>query len=232
MRKIPRHIAVIMDGNGRWAKENKLSRAEGHAKGAERIEGIIDACKDRGVKFITLYAFSEENWHRPDKEVTALMELLRIYIINKREGMLKKGVRFKTIGDLARLPKELVRDIKETEEFTLKGDAITMIVALSYGSRQEIVRAVQKLVDRGVREISQEMISSELDTKDIPDPDLLIRTSGEFRISNFLLWQLAYSEIYITETLWPDFDEVELDHAIESYSKRERRFGMTSEQVS
>ncbi len=231
MHRIPNHIAIIMDGNGRWASENGLSRAEGHRRGAERIEEIIELCKNRGIKFITLYAFSDENWNRPNDEVLALMQLLRHFLVSKRAGMVRKGVSFRVIGDVERLPVQLQKDIKETEELTKVGDQITMIVALSYGSRQEILRAVNKLVQKGVGEVTQELFDKELDTADFPDPDLLIRTSGEFRISNFLLWQLAYTELYFTDKLWPDFDEMELERAIDSYSERERRFGMTGEQV-
>lgn len=231
MRHIPRHIAVIMDGNGRWAAENGLSRAEGHRRGAERIESIIESCKERGIKYITLYAFSDENWNRPSEEVLALMQLLRHFLISKRQGMIEKGVRFRAIGDLSRLPAELRQDILETLEATRAGEKINMVVALSYGGRQEICRAVESLIKKGVKNVTPETFGMELDTADMPDPDLLIRTSGECRISNFLLWQLAYAELYFTETHWPDFDEGELDKAIDSYSARERRFGLTSEQI-
>ncbi len=230
MSRTPKHIAIIMDGNGRWATENDLSRAEGHRKGAERIEGVIEACKERGVKYITLYAFSDENWQRPSDEVLALMQLLRYFLISKRKGMVEKGVRFRVIGDIARLPAELRSEIRETEALTSQCSDITMIVALSYGGRQEILRAVNTMLKSGKGEITQEDFTSALDTRGIPDPDLLIRTSGEFRVSNFLLWQIAYSELYFTETLWPDFDSAELDRAIESYSARERRFGRVSGQ--
>lgn len=221
-----------MDGNGRWAAKSGLSRAEGHRRGAERIEEIVDLCKERGIKFITLYAFSEENWNRPSDEVLALMQLLRHFLVSKREGMLEKGVRFRAIGDIERLPSDLRKDIRDTEEITSPGNAITMLVALSYGGRQEIIHAAEKLAKKGITEISQEAFAAELTTAGIPDPDLLIRTSGECRISNFLLWQLAYAEFYFTEKMWPDFDEKELDLAIEAYQSRERRFGKTSEQVS
>jgi len=231
MRRIPRHIAIIMDGNGRWAIENDMPRAEGHRRGAERIEMIVEACKERNVKYLTLYAFSEENWNRPGDEVLALMQLLRHYLVSKRGGMIKKGIRFRVIGDIERLPAKLKRDIKETEEATKSGNKINMIVALSYGGRQEICRAAKSLIDKGVGEVTPDIFMNELDTADMPDPDLLIRTSGEFRISNFLLWQLAYAELYFTEKLWPDFDEEELDKAIDSFSARERRYGMTSEQA-
>jgi undecaprenyl diphosphate synthase len=231
MPNIPKHIAIIMDGNGRWAATNGLPRAEGHRRGAERIEAIIEACKNRGIKYITLYAFSEENWMRPGVEVIALMHLLRHFLVSKRQGMVERGVRFRAIGDIARLPSELQQDIKETERMTASCRDITMVVALSYGGRHEICRACNSLLAKGVKDATPELFAAELDTNGMPDPDLLIRTSGEYRISNFLLWQLAYAELYFTETLWPDFDDKALDLAIESYATRERRFGMISEQV-
>lgn len=231
MPRIPQHIAVIMDGNGRWAARHDQPRAEGHRRGAERIEEIIEACKERGVKYITLYAFSDENWNRPGTEVLALMHLLRHFLVSKRKGMIEKGVRFRAIGDILRLPSELQQDIKETELATASCDDITMVVALSYGGRNEICRACNSLISKGVKEVTPLNFENELDTSEIPDPDLLVRTSGEYRISNFLLWQLAYAELYFTDTLWPDFDEKELDRAIESYTSRERRFGLTSEQI-
>lgn len=230
-KRIPNHIAIIMDGNGRWAAEKNLSRAEGHRRGAERIESIIDSCKGRGVKFVTLYAFSEENWNRPTDEVLALMQLLRHFLVSKREGMQRKGVRFRAIGDIDRLPSDLQKDIRDTEEITEQCSSITMLVALSYGGRQEICRAAEKLAKKGVLEITPEAFSRELTTSGIPDPDLLIRTSGECRISNFLLWQLAYAELYFTETMWPDFDDAALDNAIDSFQRRQRRFGLTGDQV-
>lgn len=231
LTRTPQHIAIIMDGNGRWAKEHNLARTEGHKRGAATIEKIVTACHDRNVRYLTLYAFSEENWSRPSDEVIALMQLLRYFVASKRAEMLEKRISFRTIGDIDKLPADVRNDLSETVEATKCGDHMTLIVALSYGSRQEIVKAVNSLLARKENQISQEMFEKELYTDGIPDPDLLIRTSGECRISNFLLWQLAYTEFYFTETLWPDFDEIELDRAIESYSLRERRFGMTSEQV-
>ena len=229
--KIPRHVAIIMDGNGRWAKEHGLSRMEGHQRGAEVIEKIVTECQKRGVKFLTLYAFSEENWMRPSEEVSSLMELLRLFIRLKREKMVKKGVRFLTIGDLARFSPDIQQELDQTIEATATCQGMTLVLALSYGGRQEICRAVNSLLAKGVNSISPDDFASALDTAHIPDPDLLIRTSGECRISNFLLWQLAYTELYFTETLWPDFSEKTLDEALYSYSKRERRFGLVSEQV-
>ena len=230
--RLPRHIAIIMDGNGRWAIERNMSRAEGHRRGAATIEAIVESAKNIGIKYLTLYAFSEENWNRPSDEVTALMSLLHHYLAAKREKMVNEGVRFQTIGDIDSLSAELQEEIKRTKEATKNGGRMTLIVALSYGARQEMCRAIGKLKNDKIADVTPEIISKALDTAGIPDPDLLIRTSGEYRISNFLLWQLAYTELYFTETLWPDFGHDELVCAIEEYQKRERRFGLTSEQVS
>ena len=229
--RIPQHIAIIMDGNGRWAKERDLPRAEGHRRGAEAIEAIVTACSDRGVGCLTLYAFSEENWNRPAEEVVALMHLLKLFLIAKREDMIKKGIRFRMIGEIARLPEDVRAEITKTIDETACGWKMDFVIALSYGSKQEICRAVNDLVAKGCDKIAPEMIDGALDTAGLPDPDLLIRTSGECRISNFLLWQLAYAELYFTEKHWPDFDEEQLDLAIRSYSERERRYGLTSEQL-
>jgi len=220
-----------MDGNGRWARERGLSRAEGHRKGSETIETIVEAASEIGIQYLTLYAFSEENWNRPQDEVEALMQLLRHYLAFKRSKMVKEGIRFMTIGDVNALSSELQEEIRATKEATKNGNGMTLIVALSYGSRQEICKAAQKLLRDGVKEVTPEIFSCALNTAQIPDPDLLIRTSGEYRISNFLLWQLAYTELYFTETLWPDFNKEEIVRAIEEFKKRERRFGLTSEQL-
>ena len=232
MRRIPKHIAIIMDGNGRWAKERDLPRAEGHRRGAEAIERIVRACRDRGVKYLTLYAFSEENWQRPSEEVLALMQLMRHFLVVKRPEMLKEGTRFRVIGDVERLPSDVRQEIDETVEATARGRNITLCVALSYGGRQEIVRAFNRMLKAGATEATTEMITESLDTAGMPDPDLLIRTSGEYRISNFLLWQIAYTELYVTETPWPEFTDEELDKALESYKFRARRFGLTDEQIT
>jgi undecaprenyl diphosphate synthase len=231
MKRIPQHIAIIMDGNGRWARERGLPRAEGHRQGAEAIEKIVAACRERNVRYLTLYTFSEENWNRPSEEILALMQLLRHFLISKRQEMMEKGIRFRTIGEVEKLPSDVQAEIVRTREATAGGDRMDLVVALSYGSKQEICRAVNSVIRRGSCSITPEVLAGELDTAGIPDPDLLIRTSGEYRISNFLLWQLAYAELYFTDTLWPDFDEAELDRAIDSFSERERRFGLTSEQL-
>lgn len=220
-----------MDGNGRWAAEHGQPRAEGHRRGAETIETIVEAARDRGLAYLTLYAFSEENWQRPGGEVLALMRLLQSFLVTKRQMMIDQGIRFRTIGTIERLPQDIQDEIARTSEATKGGDTMTLIVALSYGGRQEICRAVNELAGRGTRRITPDDITEALDTRGIPDPDLLIRTSNEYRISNFLLWQLAYTELYITDVLWPDFDESELDNALRVYETRERRFGMTSEQL-
>lgn len=229
--RLPKHIAIIMDGNGRWAKERGLPRSEGHRQGSHTIERIVEDASDLGIRYLTLYAFSEENWNRPSDEVASLMTLLHHYLAAKRQKMIDKGVRFTTIGDVSELSAELQEEIKRTKEATKDCGKMTLIVALSYGSRQEICRAVTKLVNDKTQKVTPDALSAAMDTASIPDPDLLIRTSGEYRISNFLLWQVAYSELYFTETLWPDFNKNELIKAIEEYQRRERRFGLTSEQL-
>ncbi len=230
--RIPKHIAIIMDGNGRWAKEHDLPRTEGHRRGAEAIESIVTSCSDRGVECLTLYAFSEENWNRPSEEVAALMQLLKLFLIAKRKNMIEKGIRFRMIGEIDRLPEDVREEVSRTVKDTSGGWKMDFVIALSYGSKQEICRAVNDLISKGVDDINPQMIDGALDTAGLPDPDLLIRTSGERRISNFLLWQLAYAEFYFTEIHWPDFDEEQLDLAIKSYSERERRYGLTSEQLN
>ena len=225
MRHIPKHIAIIMDGNGRWAKERDLPRAEGHRRGAETIEQIVRACRDRGVRYLTLYAFSEENWRRPSEEVLALMQLLRHFLVVKRPEMVAEGTAFRMIGDMERLPADVRREVEETAEATKGGERMMLIVALSYGGRQEIIRAVNSLIEQGVKEVTPRMLSEALDTSGIPDPDLLIRTSGEMRVSNFMLWQLSYAEIVSTPTFWPDFGKEQLYDAISEFQSRRRRFG-------
>ncbi|MBI4212563.1 MAG: di-trans,poly-cis-decaprenylcistransferase [Deltaproteobacteria bacterium] len=231
MKSLPKHLAIIMDGNGRWAENAHQPRIEGHRRGVEVSENIIDACLERGIRYLTLYAFSEENWNRPVGEVEALMELLGWYVASRRPKMLKNGIRFQTIGDVDRLPSHVREEIEASKMATANCDRMTLILALSYGARQEICRAINALVARGQKTVTPELLSQVLDTHDLPDPDLLIRTSGEYRMSNFLLWQMAYTELYFTETLWPDFNEEELDMALASFQKRERRFGLTSGQL-
>ncbi len=231
MKSIPAHIAIIMDGNGRWAKAKGLSRIEGHRHGMEMVDGIVTACKNMGVKFLTLYAFSDENWDRPAEEIKALMEMLIEYLKVKKAKMIRDGVRFETIGNICRLPDSVQEEIDSVKEATKDLKEMTLVLALSYGSRQEICRAVNKAIEDGVKEMTPDKISSYLGTAKMPDPDLLIRTSGEIRISNFLLWQIAYTELYFTDVMWPNFTSDELTKAIGEYSGRERRFGKTSEQL-
>ena len=222
--KIPNHIAIIMDGNGRWAKERGLKRTSGHEEGAKTVRKITSYCAKIGVKYLTLYAFSTENWERPKLEVEFLMKLLEKHLKNELEVYLKNNIRFKAIGDLSRFSKSLQEIIKETEEKTSKCTGLTQVLALNYGSKNEIIRAVKKLNDLKL-EVNEQNLESCLDTAGMGDVDLLIRTSGEVRLSNYLLWQNAYAEMFFTQTYWPDFNESELDDILSDFSKRERRFG-------
>ena len=225
------HIAIIMDGNGRWAKKRGMPRSYGHKKGAENVVNITRSMKDSGVKYLTLYAFSTENWQRSEDEVQALMELLNNYLDNEFQEIMENDVKIVFIGERYMLSKALQQKIQFVEDKSKNNKSLTLCIALSYGSRQEIlatVKKISKLVKNGdlsEDDISQETISSLLYTKDIPDPDILIRTSGEQRISNYLLWQIAYTELFFTDTLWPDFSKNELDEIIKKYSNRERRYG-------
>ncbi len=235
MTRIPQHIAIIMDGNGRWAMERGKERTYGHQAGVEAVRRITSECTRLGVKFLTLYTFSTENWNRPDDEVAALMGLVLSSL--EDEIFMKNNVRFRVIGDLGRLPEAVQQKLRETEEHTAKNDAMTMVVALSYSSKLEIVRAVQKMAQE-VKDgtltpeaIDEKNIDEHLWTSFMPDPDMLIRTGGEVRISNYLLWQIAYSELYFCDTYWPDFGEQELHKAIQSFQSRQRRFGKTEAQV-
>ncbi len=223
-QRIPTHIAMIMDGNGRWAKERGLKRTAGHEEGAKVVRNITKYCMSIGVKYLTLYAFSTENWKRPKLEVEFLMKLLDKYLKNELEVYLKNNIRFKAIGDLSKFSKKLQETISQTEEKTSKCDGLTQVLALNYGSKDEIVRAVKKLNDKGL-EVTEENLESCLDTAGIPDVDIMIRTSGEVRLSNYLLWQNAYSEMFFTQTYWPDFNSHELDDIISDFNSRERRFG-------
>jgi len=221
---IPSHIAIIMDGNGRWAKEKGLNRTAGHEEGAKTVRNITIHCSKIGVKYLTLYAFSTENWSRPKLEVEFLMKLLERYFKSELPIYLANNVQFKAIGNLSRFSKKLQNIIKDTEEKTSSCTGMTQILALNYGSRDEITRAVQKLQKNNI-EITEENIGKSLDTSGIDDVDLLIRTSGEIRISNYLLWQIAYAEMFFTKTYWPEFNTNELDDIISDFHKRERRFG-------
>jgi undecaprenyl diphosphate synthase len=236
-KKLPRHIAVIMDGNGRWAQKHALGRIVGHQKGAEAVRITVKTCREIGIRYLTLYAFSVENWIRPPHEVEALMSLLETYLRSEIKEMLDKGIRLTTIGNRDALRGSIKETLNDVMEKTAHNREMTLNLALSYGGRDEIVDALKRLI-RDARtgkikdeEITRELFSSYLDTADLPDPDLLIRTSGEYRLSNFLLWQMAYTEFYFTDVLWPDFGRDDLIDAIVSYQKRERRYGLTSDQI-
>ena len=232
--KIPLHLAIILDGNGRWAVSKGLSRNEGHVAGAKNVEEICRVCHEVGIKYLTVYAFSTENWSRPSDEVSALMALLRDYLKNCIETARENDMRVRVIGDRSALDEDIQIAIEELERATVGYGGLNFQIALNYGSRDEIIRAVNSII-KDIREgvvssaVDENMLSSRLDTADIPDPDLLIRTSGEERLSNFLLWQCAYTEFYFTKVHWPDFTKDELLRALESYSSRERRYGGTSE---
>jgi undecaprenyl diphosphate synthase len=224
VNNFPQHIAIIMDGNGRWAKSRGLNRTAGHEEGAKTVRDITTHCSKIGVKYLTLYAFSTENWTRPKLEVEFLMKLLERWFKSELPIYLENNVRFKAIGDLSKFSKSLQKTIKNVEEKTAICSGLTQVLALNYGSRDELTRAFQKVVTNNL-EITEENINSSLDTASFGDVDLLIRTSGEVRLSNFLLWQCAYSEMFFTNTLWPDFDSIELDEIIDQFLQRERRFG-------
>ena len=230
-RKIPQHIAIILDGNGRWAKAKGMPRNYGHTAGARNVETVCQAAHDLGVKYVTMYAFSTENWNRPEGEVEALMELLESYLKNCIKTADKNNMRVRVIGDTTRLSERFQERIRELEAASAKNDGLNLQIAINYGSRDEMTRAMRRMSEdvaagkRKPEEITESVFEEYLDTADIPDPDLLIRTSGELRLSNYLLWQLAYSELYVTECLWPDFNKEELLNAIRQYNKRERRFG-------
>jgi undecaprenyl diphosphate synthase len=229
--KLPKHVAVIMDGNGRWAKKRALNRIRGHEKGANSVKDIVKTSREIGIPWLTLYAFSEENWKRPQHEVDALMNLLKRFLKSELGEMLENGIRFQTIGRTGKLPKDVQNLLSETSDKTSRNRDMVLTLALSYGGRQEIFDAIKKISHRiesenlRSKEITEQIISDSLYTAGMPDPDLLIRTSGEYRISNFLLWQIAYAEIYVTPTLWPDFRKEEYLLAIEAFQNRERRFG-------
>ncbi len=228
---VPEHIAIILDGNGRWAKSKGMPRTYGHTVGAKNVETICRAANEMGVKYVTMYAFSTENWSRPDDEVKALMKLLGEYVKTCMKTAKKDNLRVRFIGDLTKLDAKLIQAIEELTEYSSQFTGLTLTIAINYGSRDEIVRAISKLASDikgdkvATEDINEELISGYLDTKDIPDPDFMIRTSGEQRLSNYLLWQLAYAEFYFTEVPWPEFTPEELKKAIEEYDRRNRRFG-------
>ncbi len=236
--KLPQHIAIIMDGNGRWAKKKLLNRISGHIKGVDAVREVVTACRELGIKVLTLYAFSIENWKRPKDEIIALMGLLKEYLLKECDEMIKNNIRLRAIGRIEDLPGDVQKTLKEVIKKTESCNGMILNLALSYGGRTEILHAINGVLSdyrKGKikpEEITPQRFSQYLWTCGIPDPDLLIRTSGEFRISNFLLWQIAYTELYVTETLWPDFGRKELLKAIADYQSRERRFGLTSEQLN
>ena len=232
---IPKHVAIIMDGNGRWAKEKGLARTEGHIKGQDALQNTLKAAVEFGIECLTVYAFSTENWNRPKEEVDLLMELLVKAMHDETEELVKQGVRVKTIGDLSRLPEGVVEKLEETQKRTSDGKRITLCVALSYSGRDELKRAVSKIIENesqiSAKDINESLLSSYLDTNNLPELDLMIRTGREKRISNFLLWQVAYAELYFSDSYWPDFGRESLLEAILDFNDRERRYGKTSEQI-
>jgi undecaprenyl diphosphate synthase len=234
---VPSHVAIIMDGNGRWAQQKRLSRIKGHRKGLDAVKEIVESAGEIGIKILSLYAFSKENWQRPEDEVEELMRLLQQYLVDSRKDLMEQHVRLNAIGDLEDLPPAVLDTLRETVAMTRRNTGLVLNLALSYGGRSEIVSAINRLVKDlhngnidGDR-VTPEVFSRYLFTHDLPDPDLLIRTSGEQRISNFLLWQIAYTELYFTPTLWPDFGKEEFLRALEDYRSRERRFGLISSQL-
>jgi undecaprenyl diphosphate synthase len=235
--KIPEHIAIIMDGNGRWAKKHALGRISGHKKGAEAVRTVTRTCRELGVKYLTLYAFSVDNWSRPATEVNALMNLLAQYLISEQAEMQQNGIRLNIIGDIRRIKPSVCEKISEVLKNTADNREMVLTLALNYGGRDDIIEAVKRLYKDfqagkySLDDLTTDLFEGYLSTATIPDPDLLIRTSGEYRLSNFLLWQAAYTEFYFTDVLWPDFGRVDILSAIEDFQRRERRFGKTSDQI-
>ena len=236
-RVIPKHVAIIMDGNGRWAKQRGKERFEGHLMGVESVRGVVRAAARNGVEWLTLYAFSTENWGRPQAEVDAIMELFCRTVMNEGEELARQGVRVKILGERSRFSPQVLDMIERIESVTAAADRLTLLLAFNYSSRREMVLAAQKLAERVAKgeidaeDISEGMFSNALMTAGTPDPDLIIRTSGECRLSNFLLWQASYAEFYFPEVLWPDFTEEEFDRAMEAFARRERRYGLVTEKV-
>ena len=236
-RTLLAHVAIIMDGNGRWARQRGLDRSEGHIEGVKSVRKVTEAASDLGIKYLTLYTFSTENWNRPKEEVDALMHLIAIAIENETPDLIKNNVKLRLIGDMSRVPDFALQKLDNCVRATAGCTGLTMILAISYSSRWEIVEAARKMAEMAiegkisVNGISEQMFAGNLSTAGIPDPDLLIRTGGEFRISNYLLWQIAYSELYFSQKYWPDFSKEDLCDAILQFQSRERRFGKTSEQI-
>ena len=231
-KRIPQHVAIIMDGNGRWAELRGKERYEGHAAGVEPVRASLRAAARQGVKYLTLYAFSTENWGRPEKEGDALMELFCQSVVNETPELIRQGVRVRMIGERSRFSEKVRSYLAQVEQRTAAGETLTLILALNYSSRSEIVRAVRRIASRSAageldpESIDERTVCAALDTAEYPDPDLIVRTSGECRLSNFLLWQASYAELYFPDVLWPDFTEAEFDRAIEEYARRDRRFGL------
>ncbi|MDR1854878.1 MAG: di-trans,poly-cis-decaprenylcistransferase [Azoarcus sp.] len=234
VKRVPRHVAIIMDGNGRWARKRFLPRVAGHTRGVEALRGTIRAVIERGIEYLTVFAFSSENWRRPSEEVTFLMQLFIKSLQKEVSRLHENGIRFRVIGDLSRFEPSLVQAILNAEELTADNTRLHLTVAANYGGRWDVLTAVNRALAKNptAHAIDEDAVAAELSMNFAPEPDLFIRTGGEQRISNFLLWQLAYTELYFTETLWPDFDGAALDKAIASYQERERRFGRTSEQLT
>jgi undecaprenyl diphosphate synthase len=234
---LPQHIAIIMDGNGRWAKQHTIGRIRGHKKGAQAVKTTVRTCREIGIQYLTLYAFSMENWGRPAQEVAALMKLLEEYLSTQTKDLHRQGIKLTTIGAIENLDPSVREKLRQAKELTANNDKMTLNLALSYGGRDEIISAVKKIIQAvkedkiKIKDINNETFGNYLHTAGMPDPDLLIRTGGEYRISNFLLWQSAYTELYFTNVLWPDFNKDDLLKAIAGYQKRERRFGLISEQL-
>jgi undecaprenyl diphosphate synthase len=230
---VPRHVAIIMDGNGRWAKRQHLPRIAGHRRGVEAVRATVAACAERGVGYLTLFAFSSENWRRPAEEVALLMQLFTMALSNEVDKLHRNGVRLKVVGDLSRFEPTIRRLVDQGERLTADNKRLTLTIAANYGGRWDIMQAMNRLLKEkpAARQVEEDLLAPYLAMSYAPEPDLFIRTGGEQRISNFLLWQLAYSELYFTDRLWPDFDAAALDEAIASYRTRERRFGRTSEQL-
>jgi undecaprenyl diphosphate synthase len=233
-KRIPRHIAIIMDGNGRWALARGLPRLAGHRAGTENLRQVIEACGEFGIEYLTIYAFSTENWGRPIEEVQGLMRILEDVIDRELPELHKQGVQLRHIGKLDRLKPELRQKVLDAIEMTKDNDRLVLNVAFNYGGRDEIICAIQQMIEKGVRpqEVTEDLVSQYLYTAGVPDPDLIIRTSGELRGSNFLIWQGAYAEWYFTPTFWPNFDREELQQALEEYAQRERRYGKTGYQIN
>lgn len=235
-RKVPNHVAIILDGNGRWAKAKGLPRTAGHVQGAKAVEAVCEDAYNMGINYLTVYAFSTENWSRPEKEVETLMKLLRDYMKNSLKRAQKNNMCVRVLGDKSRLAEDIKKSIEKLEEATKDNIGLHFQIAINYGSRDEITRAVKKLSEKVAagellpEDIDEQSIASELDTAGLPDPDLMIRTSGEQRISNYMLWQLAYAEFYFTSVPWPDFNKEELEKAVSAYNNRDRRFGLVKEE--